>query len=142
MTSLLAVEPLLGQRESLSPRDMVAAAALLFYRGRVAEAAELYDRAFREDASLTASGSGHLYLAMRAAARADAAWRARALPWARSFYEWRRREQGYADTIRDVSMWLAEPDFASIRDADDLPEEWRRFWADMRALRAEASVPE
>jgi tetratricopeptide (TPR) repeat protein len=30
--------------------------------------------------------------------------------------------------------WKKDPDLASVRDADDLPEDWKRLWADVDAL--------
>ena len=42
---------------------------------------------------------------------------------------------------RMLQHWKRDPDFAGVRDGDDLTEGWRKLWTDVDAQLAQASAP-
>ena len=131
--SMLAIEKRLEEPHSFSAAERLAAAQLGFVRNRFAESARLYREALA-DPALAEPAQGHLFEALGAAALAGGEWHETALEWARTLYAWRVETPPRADQARFALRFRAEPNFAPVRDVDELSEDWRAFWADVDAL--------
>lgn len=57
------------------------------------------------------------------------------------FATWLRADLEAGVDPKMLQHWKRDPDFVGVRDGDDLPEEWRKLWADVDAQLAQASAP-
>ena len=114
---------------------------LAYGHGHYDDALRLYELADKGGAvAFGDPATGHRYNAACAAAAARAPAPAKALRWLRDDLAARRAllaedPKAVADTL---GWWKRDPDLASVRDADDLSDDWKRLWADVDALLADA----
>jgi tetratricopeptide (TPR) repeat protein len=152
-------EILEGTTKPADGAERVGFAEICLTQGRYATAVRLYAEAFRFEPELA---NGHLYNAARAATlaangpqlpfgllnRQRALWRRLAHDWlldeTDSWEPLVRTSQGRARVHKTIMLWQRTPDFASVRDKDqvaNLPAAerlaWRTFWSNLDALLAE-----
>jgi tetratricopeptide (TPR) repeat protein len=122
-----------GEPDDLSPPDRAAMARVLEFTGRHDMSLRFFRQAFEQSPSLQRQ---HMYPAMRVAVLAGA--REQALAWMRYFLEVQAETAAVAPggAMGNLLSTLHSRDFAPVRDAPDLPEEWKAFWRDLEALRA------
>jgi len=130
---------LAGEEKPESADDCLGFAALCYAEKRYEAAAGFYREAFRQDPKLTADLATMVrYRAACTAAHAGTPeWRKQAVAWLRADLElWDSAGAPNVElTLLALAHWKRDPDLASIRDGDDLPEECRNLWADVEALR-------
>ena len=55
------------------------------------------------------------------------------LAWLREYLKWNRTNKR-PDRLRKLEVLKIDPEFASVRDGQDVPEDWRAFWAEVDRL--------
>ena len=136
--AMTEIEKHLDNHETFSPEDAIHAAQLQFVRRRYAESTRFYRQAFAANSALAKPEAGHLLDASRAAARADGDARRHALQWARAIVDWLERNAEPLPRTIALLRIRREPDFASVRDGDNVPAEWKALWARIDQLLEEA----
>ena len=130
-----------GKDEPADPREALTLASMAHTRKEYAAAVRLYAQAFEAAPGFVANlRSGRRYNAACAAVLAGEETHAQALEWLRADLElWTLAvEQQPQIVARAMAAWQQDADFASARDGTEVPAEWTKLWADVKALHKRA----
>ncbi len=130
-----------GDESPGSAQALLALAQVCQTRKDAVSAARFYQQAFDVDPAVAADlRTAARYNAACVAALAGEAWHERALRWLWADLEaWGELPRAAAPAVkRNLEHWKADPDLASVRDGEDVPEAWRALWAEVDALLSRA----
>ena len=120
-----------GARPPADALERLGLAELCTYGKRYTEAVRFYRLAFQADGTLLAA---HGYAAACAAVRAGKESHPQALVWLRGCLD-RLRGRDRITVVTALKRWKRDDALGNVASGtDDLPDEWRKFWADVDAL--------
>jgi len=129
---------LAGEAVKVTPLERATLGRMLcMQKQRYVLALKMYAQAFDQDPALAADlGPQRRYNAACCAARTGKTGHSRALAWLRADLEaWAKRlGSNPAWVLQMLAHWKRDPDLASVRDGDDLSDDFKKLWADVDAL--------
>jgi serine/threonine-protein kinase len=141
----VALEPVLarvldGKEVETTQEERLLLAEMLTAKRSFALSARYYRDALAHDASLQAYPSRYMWRAVNVAVRAGPAWHEQTLAWMRVMLANMREavRSNPGGVYQDTLVWQRHPVLAPVRDAADLPDDWRDLWADARILHEQA----
>jgi len=126
-----------GEEHPTTAREWLDLASVCYGTKNYASSARFWQEAFQLRPGLaTDLRAGNRYNAACVAALAGGEWHDKALAWLRAdLGAWKKLPKAASAAVaQTMQHWQRDPDLASVRDGDDLSDEWKQLWADVAAL--------